>query len=321
MEYVELGRTGVKVSVAALGCGGHSKLGQCQGASIESSIGVVHAATDLGINIIDTSDTANMEMIVGRAIKDRRDSVLIASKLHTDRKDGSRIDAEILRTYVEGALTRLHTDVIDIFYLHGVLPEDYQYCVKELVPELDRLRERGLIRFMGATESWTFHADSNHEMLAQAVQDDCWDVLMAGFNLLNHSANRVVFPKAIEKGIGIFAMYAVRDLLSRPELLKSAIQEAINEGVMDSSTIDASNPLGFLVHEGGATSVVDAAYRFARHEPGVSAVLTGTGNIEHLRENVKSISRGPLPANDRERLVALFGHLTHFTGNYVASVA
>ncbi|MCG3774636.1 MAG: General stress protein 69 [Nitrospira sp.] len=315
MEYVELGKTGLKVSVAGLGCGGHSKLGQKQGASIESSVGVVHAAIDLGIDVIDTADTSDMELIVGRAIKDRRDSVLVSTKLHPDRKDGSCIDAKILRTYVEGALTRLHTDIIDIFYFHGLALKDYSYCVKELVPELYRLRERGLIRFFGATESWTNHADSNHGMLVQAVQDDCWDVLMTGFNMLNHSSNRVVYPGAMAKGIGIFVMYAVRDLLSRPELLKDAIQEAIDKGIMDPKTIDASDPLGFLVHEGGATSVVDAAYRFARHEPGVHTVLTGTGNIEHLRANVESINRGPLPADDRARLVALFGHLTHFTGN------
>jgi len=63
------------------------------------------------------------------------------------------------------------------------------------------------------------------------------------------------------------------------------------------------------VHEGGASSVVDAAYRFVRHEPGVDVVLFGTGDREHLHSNIASILKPPLPAADRERLASLFGHL------------
>ena len=72
---------------------------------------------------------------------------------------------------------------------------------------------------------------------------------------------------------------------------------------------------GFLVHEGGAASVVDAAYRFARHEPGCHVVLTGTGSVEHLDENVRSINAPPLPGADLDRLRSLFGHLDHLSGN------
>jgi len=72
---------------------------------------------------------------------------------------------------------------------------------------------------------------------------------------------------------------------------------------------DSPDPLGFLVHPGGATSVIDAAYRFVRHEPGVDVVLFGTGDPEHLRSNIASILKPPLPDADREKLAALFGHL------------
>ena len=58
---------------------------------------------------------------------------------------------------------------------------------------------------------------------------------------------------------------------------------------------EASDPLGFLIHEGGASTVPDAAYRFVRHEPGVDVVLFGTGDPEHLRANIASIVKPPLP--------------------------
>ena len=76
---------------------------------------------------------------------------------------------------------------------------------------------------------------------------------------------------------------------------------------------DNPDPLGFLVHDnaagGGATSVVDAAYRFVRHEPGVDVVLFGTGDVGHLKTNIASLLKPPLPEADRERLARLFGHL------------
>ena len=69
------------------------------------------------------------------------------------------------------------------------------------------------------------------------------------------------------------------------------------------------DPLGFLVHQGGASSIIDAAYRFVRHEPGVDVVLFGTGDVGHLRTNIDSLLKPPLPQADRERLAGLFGHL------------
>ena len=63
------------------------------------------------------------------------------------------------------------------------------------------------------------------------------------------------------------------------------------------------------MHQGGASSIVDAAYRFVRHEPGVDVVLFGTGDVGHLRTNIDSLLKPPLPQADRERLAELFGHL------------
>ena len=61
--------------------------------------------------------------------------------------------------------------------------------------------------------------------------------------------------------------------------------------------------------EGGASSIIDAAYRFVRHEPGVDVLLFGTGNIEHFRANIASILSPPLPKHTVEKIYDLFGHL------------
>jgi L-galactose dehydrogenase len=101
----------------------------------------------------------------------------------------------------------------------------------------------------------------------------------------------------------------VRNIFSKPEVLRRTFAELAAEGKVPAELAKAENPLSFLVHEGGAESVIDAAYRFARHEPGIDVVLFGTSSAAHLRANVASILRPPLPKADVARLYQLFGHL------------
>ena len=101
---------------------------------------------------------------------------------------------------------------------------------------------------------------------------------MVGFNILNQSASSTIFPATIDKNIGILAMFAVRRALANPTVLVELIEEMMDRGLLEGTTIDKQNPLGFLIREGGARSLTDAAYRFCRHEPGIHCMLSGTGN-------------------------------------------
>jgi aryl-alcohol dehydrogenase-like predicted oxidoreductase len=313
METVVLGRTGVEVSVAGLGCGGHSRLGQSYGASVDESVALVRRALDLGINYIDTAHAYATEQIVGEAVGRRRDEVVISTKVSPQTGDGVLLDAAGLREAVHTSLRNLQTDWVDVFHLHGVGQAEYDACVAELVPELERLRDEGDIRFLALSER--FASDPGHTMAERAVRDDCWDVMMVGFNLLNQSARDRVFTVTREKGVAIEVMFAVRRVLSRPDELVRVARALVDDGHVGADELDPDDPLGFLVHEGGAASVVEASYRYARHEPGCHVVLTGTGSLEHLEQNVRSINLPPLPGADVERLRTLFGHLDHLSGN------
>jgi len=313
METVVLGRTGLEVGVAGLGCGGHSRLGQSHGASVDESVLLVRRAVELGINYIDTARGYGTEVIVGAAVQQCRDDVVLSSKASPRGRDGALLDADGLRTALETSLRELATDRVDVYHLHGVGDEEYDYCVDALVPELERLRDKGMLRFVAVSER--FGAEPGHAMLQRAVNDDCWDVMMIGFNLLNPSARERVLPGTRAKSIAVEVMFAVRRVLSQPDELKRVVRELVEQGHLDGRDVDADDPLGFLVHDGGASSVVEAAYRFARHEPGCHVVLTGTGNVEHLEQNVRSINAPPLPDADLARLRALFGHLDHLSGN------
>jgi hypothetical protein len=118
-----------------------------------------------------------------------------------------------------------------------------------------------------------------------------------------------VFPLTLRHRVGTLLMFAVRSIFARRDRVVQAMKELSAQGKVPQQLADDPDPLGFLVHPGGATSLTDAAYRYVRHEPGVDVVLFGTGNQEHLRANIESILRPPLPQQDRDRLRELFSHL------------
>jgi aryl-alcohol dehydrogenase-like predicted oxidoreductase len=314
MDTKTLGRTGLKVSVAGLGCGGHSRLGQTYGNTIEQSVAVVRAAVDMGINFIDTATAYRTEQIVGEAVRGMRDKVVISTKTAiqpwAEPKAPPFTGAQVLEQ-LEKNLARLGTDYIDLYNLHGIVERQLGHVSAEIVPALIRAREQGKIRFLGITEH--FGGDTNHEMLSAAIPTGVWDVVMVGFNLLNPSARRNVLRLTQAHNVGVQNMFAVRRALSNPEGLKEALEQIEKAGQLDRSRLDAADPLGFLKE--GTEGIVDAAYRFCRHEPGIDVVLTGTGKVEHLRENVASINRGPLPSKTLAKLEELFGQVDSVSGN------
>jgi len=307
MEYVRLGRTGLRVSVAGLGCGGFSRLGLGTGHSEAEAVGVVQAALDLGVNLIDTAAAYGTEAVVGRAIAGQpRDSVVIATKASAARGGEPTSPARVVES-LDNSLRLLGVDCIDIFQLHGVPPSGYDHVRKVIVPALLAEREKGKFRFLGITE--TAPNDPEHEMLARAVPEDVWDVVMVAFHMMAQNARRAVFPVTRAHNVGTLLMFAVRSIFARPAQLAGTMRELAEAGKVQDWLIRSDDPLGFLVHAGGASSLTDAAYRFARHEPGVDVVLFGTGDRAHVRANVESILKPPLPEADRARLAELFGHL------------
>jgi len=284
-----------------IGCGGPSLVGKRRGLSVGESVKIVERGLDAGVNLIDTSEANRTEHIVGRAIRHRdRDALIISSK----KTLYSGISQAAVQRGLERSLRELGTDYIDIYSLYGVLPDEYGYFYSEIVPVLEKMRDQGKVRFLGITER--FNADPRHAMLDRALNDDIWDVVMVGFNMLNQSARDRIFSRTTELNIGVQVMFAVRFALSRPARLDEVLRQLVAAGQLDPGEINSDDPLGFLVHDQGAKSIVDAAYRFCRHEPGAHVVLSGTGNPDHMAANIESLSRPPLPEADLVKLRHMF---------------
>jgi len=307
MQYTTLGRTGLKVSVAGLGCGGNSRIGLGTGLTEAQSVALVQAALDLGVNFLDTAENYETEAIVGKAIKGRpRDRVVISTKSLLGSGAGPKSGADMVAC-LDASLKKLATDHVDIFHLHGLSPSAYDRAMAEVVPALLREKEKGKFRHLAVSE--TGPRDPEHKMLERAVEEPLFEVVMLALHMMNQNARKPVLERTRANKVGTLCMFAVRNIFSKPGLLETTIADLAAKGELPQSLADAKDPLGFLVHEGGARSLTDAAYRFARHEPGIDVVLFGTGNVAHLKANIDSILRPPLPAADVQKLYALFGHL------------
>ncbi len=311
MDYVTLGRTGLRVSVMGLGGGGHSRLGQSRGGSQEQSIAIVERALELGINFIDTAESYGTEPAIGLALRGKTRDAIVLSTKKTITTQERLITPDELIAGLEASLQRLGTDRVEVYHLHGVRADQYDYARETLVPVLFKLQGQGKIRFLGITEA--FAPDPSHQMMARAVLDDCWDVVMVGFNILNQSARERIFPHTKQRGIGVLDMFAVRRAFSQSDKLRQTIHELVQHGAIAPAT-NSDEPLDFLLQDGSAQSLPDAAYRFCRAEPGVHVVLSGTGNLQHLEENVQSILRPSLPEEHRSRLMKMFAGVDTVSG-------
>jgi aryl-alcohol dehydrogenase-like predicted oxidoreductase len=307
MQYTILGRTGLRVSVAGLGCGGFSRLGLGTGKTRGEAEAIVRRALERGVTLFDTAAAYGTEPVVGAAVKgEPRDRLVICTKALLPGGDAKAAIKTVVDS-LDNSLRALETDYVDVFQLHGVPPAEYERARDVIAPALLRERDKGKLRHLGITE--TAPGDPAHEMLARAAADGPWDVVMVAFHMLHQGARRTVFPLTAQHKIGTLLMFAVRKIFAQPALLAETIRALADEGKVPAGLAERDQPLDFLLRHDGAASLTDAAYRYARHEPGVDVVLFGTGDVDHLETNLASLLAPPLPERDRTRLAELFDQL------------
>lgn len=307
MSYTTLGRTGLRVSVAGLGCGGFSRLGQGQGCSVAHSIDVVRAALHAGVNFIDTAEQYRTEDIVGQALKSsERDQIVISTKTLIVEAGQRRTPEQVVAS-LHASLKRLRTERVEVFHLHAVAPKHVDYAIEVIAPALLKEREAGRFAHLGITE--TAPNDHDHMTLPKAIHSGLFDVVMVAFHLLHQNARDSVFPLTRADGVGTLLMFAVRLIFSQPERLQATLADLVRRGQLPAAQLDERSPFAFITGQPGPLGMIDAAYRYARHEPGVDVVLFGTGNIEHLQTNIQSILADPLPPATLALVRERFGQL------------
>lgn len=296
MEYVNLGKSGVKVSRISLGCWNFGspapRWGKPGKVTAQEAVRIIHAAMDLGINLFDNANRytgGEAEEILGQAVKGRRHEVLLATKVNGEvgpgpnRRGQSRLH---IMQEVEGSLRRLGTDYIDLYQAHGADPET---PLEESLRAYDDLISQGKVRYIGCSNfpAWVLTkalwvSDVNRFAGFVSVQPS--------YSLANRSIERELQPLCVDQGIGM--------ILYSPMgggILSGKYEEQVpagSRGALEPEVVERARKLqagiGVLKTIAGHLGKTPAqvSLNWVIHRPAVSSAIVGASRIEQLEENV-----------------------------------
>jgi aryl-alcohol dehydrogenase-like predicted oxidoreductase len=291
MEYRSLGKSGLKVSELGLGANNFGWW-----ADEETSIAVINHALDLGINYIDTADMydrGRSEEFVGKALKAKRDRVIIATKFAHPMGDGPN-DKGGSRYYimkaVEASLRRLQTDYIDVYQMH--VP-DKETPIEETLRALDDLVQSGKVRYIGCSNFaawqlcealWTSKFNHLHAFLTVQVR----------YNILERSIEAELVPCCREYGIGVipwgplaggFLTGKYQQGEKAPADARLANPVAIYSHIFTDDNWKRLAALKAFAAECGHT-IAELAIAWLLTKPWISSVIAGARTVEQLSANL-----------------------------------
>ena len=313
MEYRALGRTGLKVSALAFGCGDVGGL-MVRGTPADRERGVARAV-ELGINYLDTAPaygSGESERNLGQVLRALKPAVIVGTKFRVAAAEFGDAAAAVARS-VETSLGRLGLERVDLLHLHNWIGRAGDgerrlavgHVLDAVVPAVRRLQEQGKVRFFGVTASG--ETGALHRALASGVIDTAQVV----FNLLNPTGAYEVpagYPAqdydrllrlAREHGVGtigirVLAGGALSGQLARhPTAIPTVAPIASGpDYATDAARARALEP---LVAQGHAAGVVEAALRFAITGDALSTALIGCSDLAQLEFAAAAVNKGPLP--------------------------
>ncbi|GAA4611167.1 aldo/keto reductase [Actinoallomurus liliacearum] len=290
MQYRTLGRTGIKVSPYALGA-----------LMFATSVGnpdpgdsarMIHKALDAGINLIDTADAyQDSEEIVGKALKGRRDEVVLATKVSRSMGDDPNHQGASRRwivTAVENSLRRLRTDHVDLYQIHRPDPTT---DIEETLSALSDLIHSGKVRAIG-----TSGMPASDIVEAQWVADRRglarFRTEQPPYSLLNRGIEREVLPVAQRHGMGMLVWGPLGQGLLTGRVRKGEPNElrraAFVKHVNDERRLETVERFISLAEEAGLP-LTHLAMAFAITHPGVTSAIVGPRTMSHLDDLLAGI--------------------------------
>ena len=317
MQQRVLGKTGLSVSAITLGGGG---IGMVWGATTEDEcIETVKYAVASGINIIDVAPVygnGKAEEVVGTAWSDLATKPLLATKVFIRPRERSDLSGAIRRS-LEGSLTRLGREQIDIFQLHNQIePREPVSPLRLTLQEvagtggvletMQQLKEEGLVREIG------FTGIARHDVVRELFSDGRLATVQLVTNILNSEGEMGVAEDGPYRDhlemVGLarsaqFGIFGIRPFAAGS--LTAAVDRSLPADHPVAVDFDfGQRHLGFLTAE-TASSLAVVAMRYALSLPGVSTVVTGAKNRAELDDAIVAAQAGPLPSALMERLATL----------------
>jgi aryl-alcohol dehydrogenase-like predicted oxidoreductase len=291
MDTRELGRTGVQVTPLCLGA---MMFGAWGNTDHDDSIGVIHAALDAGINFIDTADVyarGESEEIVGKALKGRRDSVILATKVHgamhdTDPNMKGNSRRWIIQE-VEHSLRRLQTDWIDLYQIHRWDPEtDHD----ETLGALTDLQRAGKIRYLGSS-TYPPSQIVEAQWVAKKHGHARYVCEQPPYSILVRGVETEVLPTTQSYGMGVIPWSPLAGGWLSGKYRKGSAVDSHRAGRMPSrydlalpgnqAKLEAVEKLAQLAEQAGI-SLIHMALAFVIRHPAVTSAIIGPRTLEQL---------------------------------------
>jgi aryl-alcohol dehydrogenase-like predicted oxidoreductase len=298
MELRNLGATGIQVSPLCLGT---MMFGEWGNPDHGDSVRVIHRALDAGINFVDTADVysaGESEQIVGKALKGRRDSVVLATKFHGRMGDDPNRQGNSRRWIVqavEESLQRLDTDRIDLYQVHRPEPGT---DVDETLGALSDLVHAGKIRAFGCS-TFPAHAIVEAQWTAERRGRERFRSEQPPYSLLVRGVERDVLPVCEAYGMGVIpwsplaggwlsgAYRRDRDIRQsrRAERIPARFDLSLPE---NQRKLDAADALGRLADDAGIP-LIHLALAFVLQHPAVTAPIVGPRTLEQLEGQLGAV--------------------------------
>jgi aryl-alcohol dehydrogenase-like predicted oxidoreductase len=299
MEVRAFGTTGVKVSPLCLGTMMFGAWGE---RDHDEAIRIIHRALDAGVNFVDTADVysrGESEEIVGKALKGRRDDVILATKVHGSMGDGPNQFGNSRRWIVrevDNSLRRLQTEWIDLYQIHR--PED-DTDIDETLGVLSDLIRAGKVRYIGSS---TFPASQivEAQWTAERRGRERFVCEQPPYSILVRGVENDVLPTCLRHGIGTIVWSPLAG-----GWLSGAFKTADDPGRSrrtalvprrydmslpgNQRKLEAVNALA-TVAEGAGLTMVELALAFAIRHPAVTAAIVGPRTMEHLEAQLTAVS-------------------------------
>ena len=291
MRYRSLGKSGLLVSVAGLGCNNFgSRL------DLEQTRAVVDAAIDAGITLFDTADiyghAGGSEEMLGEVLGARRDQIVLATKWGHQRADmgygpaaGAKGGRAYIRRAVEQSLRRLRTDYLDLFQLHTADPVT---PIGETLHALTELVAEGKVRYIGHSNfsGWQI-ADAAH--VARTAGTEAFISAQNHWSLLERQAEAEVVPASVHFGLGVLPYYPLANGLltgkvRRGEAPPAGTRLASREGYITGPKLDRVEALAGWAAEHGV-SLLDVAVGGLAAQPGCASVIAGATSPDQVKAN------------------------------------
>ncbi|MGI5161079.1 aldo/keto reductase [Microbispora sp. CA-102843] len=287
MRTRPLGRTGIQVSPYCLGT---MMFGRVGNPDHDDCVRIVHRALDAGINVIDTADVysySETEEIVGKALKGRRDDVILATKVNGPMGDDPNRAGNSRRwivTEVEHSLRRLRTDHIDLYQIHHPDPGT---DIEETLSALTDLMAAGKVRAIG-TSNFPASDIVEAQWVAERRGLARFRTEQPPYSLVNRGIEREVLPVCERYGMGVLVWGPLGMGLLSGRYRKGRTTQAserrmawVPRHMTDERTLDTVERLALLAEEAGIP-LAHMAMAFTVAHPAVSSAIIGPRTMEHL---------------------------------------